>query len=98
MPRSRSWSLESITRSTNAWWAAKTPVARSSASTKRGLAVVDVRDERDVAERHQELSSGDGSRAAVRQEPCYTSSSSSSSKGTLYFSAKAAYSSSSSVS
>ena len=63
-----------------------------------GLAMVDVRDERDVAERHQELSSGDGSRAAVRQEPCYTSSSSSSSKGTLYFSAKAAYSSSSSVS
>ena len=65
---------------------------------QRGLAMVDVRDERDVPERHQELSSGDGSRAAVRQEPCYTSSSSSSSKGTLYFSAKAAYSSSSSVS
>src|SRR3954453_6130107 len=33
MPRSRSWSLLSMTRSTTAWWAANVPVARSSAST-----------------------------------------------------------------
>src|SRR3954451_18213951 len=34
MPRSRSWSFESRTRSTTAWWAAKVPVARNSASTR----------------------------------------------------------------
>ena len=34
MPRSRSWSLESMTRSTSAWWSSKTPVARSMASTR----------------------------------------------------------------
>src|SRR4051794_16435381 len=34
MPRSRSWSLESNTRSTTAWWAAKVPVARRMASTR----------------------------------------------------------------
>ena len=34
MPRSRSWSLESMTRSTTAWWARKAPVGRSIASTR----------------------------------------------------------------
>ena len=34
MPRSRSWSLESMTRSTSASWSSKTPVARSMASTR----------------------------------------------------------------
>ena len=33
MPRSRSWSIESITRSGAAWWPAKTPDWRSIAST-----------------------------------------------------------------
>ncbi len=33
MPRSRSWSPESMTRSTWAWWSANTAVARSMAST-----------------------------------------------------------------
>src|SRR5690348_10967733 len=34
MPRSRSWSLESRTRSTTAWLARNTPVPRSIASTR----------------------------------------------------------------
>ena len=34
MPRSRSWSLESMTRSTRASWDANTPAAPSMASTR----------------------------------------------------------------
>ena len=34
MPRSRSWSFESITRSTKAWLARNTPEPRSMASTR----------------------------------------------------------------
>ena len=34
IPRSRSWSVESITRSTLSWWAANTPVADSMESTR----------------------------------------------------------------
>ena len=49
MPRSRSWSSESMTRSTSCWWARNTPVARSMRVDERGLAVVDVGHQRDVA-------------------------------------------------
>ena len=68
MPRSRSWSLESMTRSTTAWWAANDAGGAQQRVDERGLAVVDVRDEGDVAERESDARSG-GGRAALRRAP-----------------------------
>ena len=50
MPRSRSWSLESMTRSTRAWWAREHAGGAQERVDQRGLAMVDVRDQGDVAE------------------------------------------------
>ena len=102
MPRSRSWSLESMTRSTSAWWAAKMPVARRSASTSVVLpwsTCATSATLRSAVGRVHYLYLVRPPLGAAKSQPAggyrSSSSSSSSSKVTPYFSAMAAYSSSS---
>ena len=49
MPRSRSSGLESITRSSTCWLSAERPRLAEHLVDERGLAVIDVRDDGDVA-------------------------------------------------
>ena len=50
MPRSRSWSIESITRSVSCLVRGEHAGLAQHGVDQRGLAVVDVRDDRDVAD------------------------------------------------
>ena len=63
MPRSRSRSLESMARSATCWLSRKVPLCLQQAVDQRGLAVVDVRDDRDVADVHNYRPEREGCRA-----------------------------------